>query len=137
MAEFGEGKVYVNLSPSSDERYSTRRFNVRTECWQMISSHFSVPISSSIRFNTNDSLHNHKRGALACDFGAGYGQTKDSPAFIEEREICEWAARHPHIFQEVMHHDTGSGYHAHLAMRGGLRFMRRKVRRALQGYPRK
>lgn len=136
MAEFGTGKIFLNKSPSTSEVFNDRRRRHRDECWQMISEHFSVPISSTVRNTGNDSLHEQSRGGLAADFGAGLGQTPTSPAFIEEREICQWAQRFPDIFQEVMHHDTGSGFHAHLAMNGKLRFMRTKVRRALKNQPR-
>jgi hypothetical protein len=136
MAEFGEGKVFINKSPSTDEVFRDVRLRRRMECWTLISEHFSVPISSTARTKGTDSLHEQSRGALAADFGAGLGQTPDSPAFIEEMEICEWAKKFPNIFQEVMHHDTGSGFHAHLAMHGGLRFMKTKVKRALKNQPR-
>jgi hypothetical protein len=137
MAEFGTGTVFLNRSPSIDEVFRVRRRRARDECWAMISEHFSVPIASTVRDTGNDSLHERSRGGLAADFGAGFGQTPTSPAFIEEREICDWAKKFPNIFQEVMHHDTGSGFHAHLAMNGNLKFMKTKVRNALKGQPRK
>ena len=135
MAEFGTGKIFLNRTPSTSETFSDRRSRLRAHCWQMISEHFTVPISSTIRDSGNDSLHERSRGGLAADFGAGLGQTPETPAFIEEREICEWAKKFPNIFQEVMHHDTGSGFHAHLAMNGNLHFMRLRVKRALKNQP--
>lgn len=122
------GIIYYDRTPSIRERFSRRRFSTRVQAWEMIADFFGVPLGSTIRYRDDDSLHNKKAGALAADFGAGQG----SAANLKEQAICKWANTHRRLWNEVMWHDAGSGFHAHLAMRGKLRFMRRKIRRALR-----
>lgn len=121
--------TYLDRSPNVAERWNERRYKARLKAARLIAAHFGVPISSALRTSvppggSPTSLHLKSRGGLAVDFGG--------PDPSREARVCRWAAKHPGLFQEVMHHDVGGGLHAHIAFAANLRFVVRKVRRALK-----
>ena len=122
--------TYRDVSPNRKERFSQRRYNNRARAARLISAAFAIPISSARRPD-DDGLHGDGYGALAWDFGAGTGPAADA----KEKKVCEWAAeakdsRGRHLFQEVLWH--GPPNHAHIAFDANIRFVVRKVKRALR-----
>lgn len=120
--------TFLDKPVNSREPFDAERFADRQRAAQAIAVHFGVPISSGLRESvppggSTTSLHLKSSGGLAFDFGG--------PDADRERRVCEWAARHPELFQEVMHHDVGGGLHAHVAFEANLKDVEAKVRRLL------
>lgn len=114
--------------PTTREPFDANRFAARQRAAQAIAVHFGTPITSSVRDTIPPggspvSLHLRSSGGLAFDFGG--------PDPEKELRVCRWAARHPELFQEVLHHDSGTGLHAHVAFEANLRDVDAKVRRLL------
>jgi hypothetical protein len=128
--------TYHDRSPNVREKYSAARYERRVRAAQRIAEFFGAPISSSKRTyvppgGSTTSLHLEWNGALAFDFGAG----TDRKAERKEKAVCMWAATHKDLFQEVMWHDvttTEQAYHAHVSFMANVRFIERKVKRALR-----
>lgn len=119
--------TFLDKSPNTQEPFNPDRFQARSRAAQAIAVHFGAPVSDGLRETaqggSSTSLHLKSSGGLAFDFGG--------PDADKERRICEWAARHPELFQEVMHHDVGFGLHAHVAFESNLQDVEDRVRRLL------
>ena len=120
--------TFLDKSPNTREAFNPKRFAQRARAAQAIAVHFGAPVTSGLRETvppggSTTSLHLKSNGALAFDYGG--------PDADKERAVCEWAARHPQLFQEVMHHDVGGGLHAHVAFEAGVDDIDKKVIRAL------
>lgn len=120
--------TFLDKSPNKREPFNPERFQARSRAAQAIAVHFGAPVTSGLRETvppggSSTSLHLKSSGGLAFDFGG--------PDADKERRICEWAGRHPELFQEVMHHDVGGGLHAHVAFEANLQDVDGKVRRLL------
>jgi hypothetical protein len=120
--------TFLDKPNNTREQFNADRFAQRQRAAQAMAVHFGVPISSGLRETvppggSTTSLHLKSSGGLAFDFGG--------PDADKERRVCEWAAKHPDIFQEVMHHDVGGGLHAHIAFEANLKDVDVKVRKLL------
>jgi peptidoglycan hydrolase-like protein with peptidoglycan-binding domain len=119
--------TFLDKSPNTRESFSPARFQARVRAAQAMAVHFGTPITDGLRESpgsgSSTSLHLKSSGGLAFDFGG--------PDADKEKRLCRWAARHPELFQEVMHHDLGTGLHAHVAFESNLKDVDEKVRRAL------
>lgn len=119
--------TFLDKTPNTRERFDLNRFQARSRAAQAIAVHFGAPISDGLREEaeggSSTSLHLRSSGGLAFDFGG--------PDAERERRVCRWAARHPELFQEVMHHDVGFGLHAHVAFESDLQDVEGTVRRLL------
>lgn len=120
--------TFRDKSPNTREAFDPKRFAERERAAQAIAVHFGAPVTSGLRETvppggSTTSLHLKANGALAFDFGG--------PDPDKEIAVCEWAARHPQLFQEVMHHDVGSGLHAHVVFEANLDDVDKKVIRLL------
>jgi putative peptidoglycan binding protein len=119
--------TFLDKSPNTREPFDPDRFQARARAARAIAVHFGAPITDGLRETagggSSTSLHLRSSGGLAFDFGG--------PDADKERRVCQWAARHPELFQEVMHHDLGFGLHAHVAFESNLQDVEDKVRRAL------
>lgn len=110
---------YLDRQPNVRERYSAKRYRKRLEAANLIAWSFGLAVTSGYR-EGDDGLHGD---GLAFDFGTGTD--------TQEINACKWAATHPKLFQEVIGHDAGSGFHAHIAF-APVRYVRRRTRRALR-----
>jgi hypothetical protein len=120
--------TFLDKPVNTREKFDQSRFNDRMAAAQAMAVHFGVPISSSLRTSippggSPTSLHLQSSGGLAFDFGG--------PDADKERAVCEWAAKHSDLFQEVMHHDVGGGLHAHIAFEANLKDVAKRVRKLL------
>lgn len=120
--------TFLDKPVNTREAFDAARFADRERAARAIAIHFGAPISSGLRETvpsggSTTSLHLKSSGGLAFDFGG--------PDAEKERRVCEWAARHPQLFQEVMHHDVGSGLHAHVAFEANIDNVEKKVLRLL------
>ena len=120
--------TFRDKSPNTHEVFDAKRFAQRERAAQAIAVHFGAPVTSGLRETvppggSTTSLHLKANGALAFDFGG--------PDPDKEIAVCQWAAQHPDLFQEVMHHDVGSGLHAHIVFEANLDDVDKKVRRLL------
>ena len=119
--------TFLDKAPNTREPFNPSRFQDRSRAAQAIAVHFGAPVSDGLREEaqggSSTSLHLRSSGGLAFDFGG--------PDADKERSICEWASRHPELFQEVMHHDVGFGLHAHVAFESDLHDAEGTVRRLL------
>lgn len=120
--------TFLDRASNTRERFDPQRFAARQRAAQLIAVHFGVPISSGLRETvppggSTTSLHLKSSGGLAFDFGG--------PDADRELRVCRWAARHPDLFQEVMHHDVGGGLHAHIAFEANVDNIDAKVARLL------
>lgn len=120
--------TFLDRPANTREQFDPDRFAARARAAQAIAVHFGAPLTSGLRETvppggSATSLHLKSSGGLAFDFGG--------PDADKERRVCEWAARHPEIFQEVMHHDVGGGLHAHVAFEANVQDVEDKVRRLL------
>ena len=93
--------TFLDKSPNTREPFNPDRFEARSRAAQAIAVHFGAPVTNGLRETaqggSSTSLHLKSSGGLAFDFGG--------PDADKERRLCEWAASHPELFQEVMHHD--------------------------------
>lgn len=127
--------TYLDKTPTITERWNSRRYRNRRAAADLIAKKFNCVVSSGVRFSvppggSTTSLHLKSRGGLAFDF-SGKGDT-EAKRVANERRLCAWAAKHPGLFQEIMHHDVGGGLHAHAAFNGKVRLVKSRVRRALR-----
>lgn len=123
--------TFFDISPNVSEPWSKRRYKRRLEAAQLMAWSFGVSVTSGVRTEvptggSSTSLHDKGRGGLAFDFGGPDATAK------EEENLCQWANTHRGLFQEIMHHDTGGGLHAHIAFRAFLLGVRWRVRRKLR-----
>lgn len=117
--------TYLDKPNNTREPWDPDRYAARLRAAHAIAVHFGAPFSSGVRETvpaggSTTSLHLKSGGGLAFDFGG--------PDADKERRTCEWAAGHPELFQEVMHHDVGNGLHAHVAFEANLQDVEGKVR---------
>jgi hypothetical protein len=100
----------------------------------MIAKAFDCIVGSGRRTSvppggSTTSLHLEKNGALGRDL-SGTGST-EAARQKKEVNVAKWAAAHPEVYQEVLAHDAGSGFHAHYAYNGKLRGALRLAHQAL------
>lgn len=120
--------TFLDKPQNTREKFDAKRFAERERAAQAMAVHFGAPVTSGLRETvppggSTTSLHLKSSGGLAFDFGG--------PDAAKERRVCEWAARHPDLFQEVMHHDVGGGLHAHIAFEANVKDVDKKVQRLL------
>lgn len=120
--------TFLDRPVNTREAFNQERYSARQRAAQAIAIHFGAPVTSGLRETvppggSTTSLHLKASGGLAFDFGG--------PDADKERQVCEWAARHPELFQEVMHHDVGGGLHAHVAFEANLKDVEKMVGRLL------
>lgn len=120
--------TFLDKPHNTSETFHPERFEDRRKAANLIAVHFGTPITSDLREivppgGSKTSLHLKSRGGLAFDFGG--------PDAAKEIRVCEWAANHPQLFQEVMHHDVGGGLHAHIAFEANLNNVEETVRTLL------
>lgn len=117
--------TYLDKPNNTREPWNPARYAARLRAVQAMAVHFGAPSTSGVRETvpsggSTTSLHLKMAGGLAFDFGGPDADT--------ERRLCEWAAGHSELFQEVMHHDVGNGLHAHVAFESDLQDVEGKVR---------
>lgn len=108
---------------SEREQYNERDYNARLQAITQVGASFGLHVTSGKRSDAENSnangvggsLHLVSSGALAFDLSSGPG-----PVSPNERRMYEWANTRPDIFQEVLLHNSGSGWHVHVAFRPGV-----------------
>jgi hypothetical protein len=120
--------TFLDKPNNTREAWNADRYADRSRAAQAIAVHFGAPMTSGMRETvppggSTTSLHLKASGGLAFDFGG--------PDAEKERRVCEWAAHHPELFQEVMHHDVGGGLHAHVAFEANLENVGQRVGKLL------
>lgn len=121
----GGGTGVSTNVPFESEAYDERKWNIRNHEMAKLAQRFGLVISSSKRTPAEnaaangvpDSLHLVTNGALAWDLS-----TPGAPQVTANERRCYEFCKplEGTVFQEVMIHNAGSGYHVHLAFRKGV-----------------
>lgn len=112
-----------NFGKTGSEPFNQRRYNERMENFRRAAASFGLQLTSAGRTEAENrrvngsatSFHLFSRGALGFDAGDGPG-----PISPNERRFYDWCRSRSDVFQEVLLHDAGSGYHVHAAFRPGV-----------------
>lgn len=100
--------------------FNENDYNKRLQSITVIARSFGLGITSGKRTAAENaaaggvpnSMHLVENGALAFDASSGPG-----PISPEERRFYEWAKSRPDLFQDVLLHNSGSGWHVHVEFR--------------------
>lgn len=119
----GKGPAAGVNGDSTTESFNERRYNKRLQAITVAGRAFGVHVTSGVRSasenqssnGVSNSLHLEENGGLAFDLSSGPGAI--SP---QERSFYTWARQRADLFQEVLLHNSGSGWHVHVAFRSDV-----------------
>lgn len=105
---------------SQTAAFNQSKYNQRLQAISVAGQSFGVSVTSGKRSTTENteangvtnSLHLIENGALAFDLSSGPGAISGA-----ERSFYQWASSRSDLFQEVILHNSGSGWHVHVAFR--------------------
>lgn len=122
---------YLSIHPRTRESYVASRYGERYEAAKLLFETEGCWITSGARDGSGGSLHDVKSGALGFDGSRGANTPENIAA---ERHIGEKIRDTPELaalFQEVVAHDLGTGYHIHAAFKANLKNVLDKMQDAL------